>query len=434
MTSNTSNKSILKIIFLTLFIDLIGFSIIFPVFPQIAQYYLANDADNVILQGIFQIIDLWKGFGPHHSFLNSMILFGGIGGSIYSIMQFIFSPIWGRISDRIGRRPVLIMTSFGNILSYLLWFFSGSFTLFFLSRIFAGVMGGNISTATIVVSDITTKENRSRGMAVIGIAFALGFILGPAIGGMLSMGHFSTGILGMKFQHPFGIIALVGALLATYNFMLLVLFLPETHTPNPHHYAHIPLFQRWIPFLRQGLNINVRTINRTYFLYLMIFSGMEFTLTFLSFERFQYKPMQNAYMFIFSGIIIALIQGGVVRRKAASLGEAKLIKVGFISVIIGLLIIALSNTPLFLFLGLFFLSAGSALVIPCMTALVTLFSDDKNQGESVGIFRSYGSFARILGPIVATLLYWNFGSKVAYALGGIMIVAPILLFRKVVQE
>lgn len=431
MTSKHSNKSILKIIFLTLFIDLMGFSIIFPIFPQIAKYYLAHDGGNLILRGIFSLIELWQGFASHGSFLNSMILFGGIGGSIYSLMQFIFSPIWGRLSDRIGRRPVLLMTSLGNVFSYLLWFFSGSFTLFFLSRVLSGVMGGNISTATIVVSDITTKENRSKGMAIIGIAFALGFILGPAIGGILSMGYFAQGAFGMKFQHPFGIIALVGALFATYNFMILFLFLPETYTPSEKKVEKIPLIEKWIPFMRQGLPDSVRVINRTYFFYLMIFSGMEFTLTFLSFERFHYKPMQNAYMFIFSGIVIALIQGGVVRRKAAQVGESKLVKMGLVSVILGLLFIALSKTPLLLFVGLFFLASGSGMIIPCLTALVTLHTDDKEQGESVGIFRSYGSFARILGPIVATVLYWNFGSMVAYGLGGVLIVLPILMFNRI---
>jgi MFS family permease len=267
-------------------------------------------------------------------------------------------------------------------------------------------------------------------MAVIGIAFALGFILGPAIGGILSMSDISSGVLSLlQYKHPFGIIALAGALLSSYNFLLLLLFLPETHTPTQEK-VHIPLLEKWIPFLRKGFSKELVLMNWSYFLYLMTFSGMEFTLTFLSFERFKYGPMQNAYMFIFSGVVIALVQGGIVRRKASLIGEARLVKVGLISVVFGLLFIAMASGQLFLYLGLFFLASGSGLIIPCLTTLVTLHSGAIAQGESVGVFRSFGSFARILGPLLATLLYWNFGSMVAYALGGVLIIIPLLIFRK----
>lgn len=431
MTSEHSNKSIYKIIFLTLFLDLIGFSIIFPVFPQIAKHYLLVDSENILLKAIFSIIKLWSGFGPQGAFVSSMVLFGGIGGSIYSLMQFFFSPIWGSLSDRIGRRPVLLMTSFGAIISYAIWLFSGSFTLFFISRVLSGIMGGNISTATTVISDITDETNRSKGMAFVGIAFALGFICGPALGGALSVIKLGPTFLGIDVQHPFILISAFGVLLSTINFLLLLFYFPETHTPSGK--KEIRLIDRWLPLFSALPHPSIRLINFSYFFYLLIFSGMEFTLTFLSFERFKYGPMQNAYLFIFSGFVMVLIQGGVVRRKAAEIGERKLVSIGLILVSVGLLIISLSSSVWLLYVGLFFLSAGSGLIIPCLTALVTISVDSQQQGKVIGIFRSHGAMARVAGPILATLLFWNFGSGSTYFLGTLMMLVPFVIFKKFIS-
>ena len=430
MTSEHGNKSIYKIIFLTLFFDLIGFSIIFPVFPQIAKHYLLVDADNLLLKAIFSLINYWSGFGPQGSFVSSMVLFGGIGGSIYSLMQFFFSPIWGALSDRVGRRPVLLLTSFGAIISYSIWFFSGSFTLFFISRVISGIMGGNISTATTVISDITDESNRSKGMAFVGIAFALGFIFGPALGGILSTLEVGDAILGIPTYHPFALIALFGILLAFINFVLLLCFFPETHIPTK--MTKIRLVDRWMPLL-SILPKRLRLINYSYFFYLLIFSGMEFTLTFLSFERFKYGPMQNAYLFIFSGFVMVLIQGGIVRRKAASIGESRLVKWGIFFVAIGLLFISFAGVVWLLYIGLLFLSAGSSLIIPCLTALVTINVDKQEQGKIIGIFRSHGAMARVLGPVMATMLFWNFGSLSTYFLGTLLMLIPFIIFKKYIN-
>ena len=180
-------KSTMSIVFLTLFLDLVGFSIIFPLFPSLAKHYLQYDGDNYFLNLIFNSVSSLTAAGGVTDKISGIVLFGGALGALYSFLQFIAAPLWGTISDRIGRKPVLLVSVFGLAVSYLLWFFSGSFTTLIIARFIGGIMGGNISTATAVVADVTTSKNRSKGMALIGIAFAFGFILGPAMGGIFSL-------------------------------------------------------------------------------------------------------------------------------------------------------------------------------------------------------------------------------------------------------
>ncbi|WP_164848394.1 ferrochelatase [Halobacteriovorax sp. HLS] len=426
--SDNAKKS-LKIVFFTLFLDLVGFSIIFPLFPALAKHYISVDGDNFFLTAIFSGIEnltLTGGAGK----LESIVLFGGALGALYSLLQFVAAPIWGTISDRIGRRPVLLVSVFGLALSYLMWFFSGSFTTLILARFIGGIMGGNISTATAVVADVTTKENRSKGMATIGIAFALGFIIGPAMGGIMSMIDLTSYYpqLANYGVNPFSMAAGIAFVLSAFNLYFLYKnfdeSLPEEkrgkiqtseRTFNP-----IALFKP-LPFA--GINIT----NFGHFFFLMAFSGMEFTLTFLAVERLSYSSMDNAYMFIFLGFVIALVQGGFVRRKAGQIGEKKVALLGLILLIPGLLAIGYASSTWLLYVGLFFLATGSSMAIPCLTTLVSLYTPSEQQGHSIGIFRSLGALARVIGPIIASIIYWKFGSSSPYVYGSAFLLIPIAM-------
>jgi MFS family permease len=156
---------------------------------------------------------------------------------------------------------------------------------------------------------------------------------------------------------------------------------------------------------------------------------MEFTLTFLAVERFGYTSMDNAYMFIFIGFWIGMVQGGYVRRKAHQVGEKKMSIQGLFSIIPGLLILAFAQAPWMLYAGLFFLSIGSAMIIPCQTSLVTFYSPKNMQGQSLGIFRSLSSLGRVIGPVYASLLYWKYGSVWAYIIGAVLVFLPILVTK-----
>jgi ferrochelatase len=430
---STETKKTLKIVFLTLFLDLIGFSIIFPLFPEILKHYSTQDPENFFFKSIMGLVSSWTSLsGKTQLGMEDYVLFGGILGALYSFLQFLAAPFWGTLSDRIGRRPVLLFSVAGLALSYLLWFFSGSFTLLVLARLVGGLMGGNISTATAVVADITPQASRSKGMAIIGIAFALGFILGPALGGISSL--FDLRIYFPQLVsyglNPFSAPALLAFCLSVFNFFLILRKFKETLPPEKRGQAStdrsINPFTLFRPLPYPGVHLT----NIGHFLFLTAFSGMEFTLTFLALERLQYRSLENAYMFIFIGFIIAFVQGGVVRRKAHQVGEKKMALMGLFCLIPGLLLIGFAFHSAVLYLGLFFLALGSAMAIPCLTSLISLYSPPEYQGKSIGIFRSLGALARVIGPLTAALLYWRLGSQWAYLLGTGFLLLPILLISR----
>lgn len=416
----------LKIVFLTLFLDLLGFSIIFPLFPALAKYYLTVDSQNIFLRFIFDSI---ASFTTGSTELNgqTLVLFGGALGAIYSLLQFIAAPLWGGLSDRYGRKPILLVSIFGLFISYVLWFFSGSFTLLILARLIGGIMGGNISTATAVVADITSEKNRSKGMAIIGIAFALGFIFGPAIGGILSLYNLLDYYpdLATYGVNPFSLPALVAAFLSLFNLFYLQKKFKETlSVENRGKISHIRSsnpFRLFKPLPYPGLNLT----NFSYFFFLASFSGMEFTLTFFAHEKLGMSSFDNGMMFIYIGFLIALVQGGYVRRKASMVGEKKMALQGLTFLIPGLLIIAFASTKMTLYFGLFFLAVGSAMAIPCLTALASLYAPSHEQGHAIGVFRSLGALARVVGPIFASLMYWKWGASSAYIAGATSLLIPI---------
>lgn len=292
-------------------------------------------------------------------------------------------------------------------------------------------MSGNLSIASAVVSDVTDVKTRSKGMAVIGIAFAFGFVFGPAFGGILSM--YNPIALHPELEaygiNPFSAAAGLAAVLSFINFFTILKYFPETlkkDSQAPHTQRSINPFKLFKPLPIRGVNLT----NLSYFFFIMAFSGMEFTLTFLAVERLGYSSMDNAYMFIFIGFFIAMVQGGYVRRKAHSVGERKMALQGLISIIPGLILLAYAQTTWMLYFGLFFLSIGSAMTIPCLTSLVTFYSPENMQGRSLGIFRSLGSLGRVVGPIYASLVYWKYGSITAYLTGAILIFVPAMIVGK----
>lgn len=423
------SKKTIKLIFLTLFLDLVGFSIIFPMFPALAEYYLTVDQDNYFLKMIFGSLAGFTSIGGIQ--MNGIVLFGGALGALYSVLQFVAAPLWGGLSDRYGRRPILLISLFGLFVSYLMWIFAGSFTLLILARFLGGIMGGNLSVATAVVADVTTQENRSKGMAWVGIAFALGFIVGPALGGLLTsvnpLEHFPEGAaMGIN---PFSYPALLAALLTLINLVSIFFQFEETLQKSNTTNRKASLLALFRPVKVREVNLT----NYSYFLFISAFSGMEFTLTFLAVERLGYTSMDNAYMFIFIGFLIALTQGGFVRRKASAIGEKKVAIFGLVTIIPGLILIAVSQSTASLYGGLFFLSVGSAMTIPTLTALVSIFTPPHEQGQSLGIFRSLGSLGRVVGPIMASLIYWKFGASIPYFLGAACLIFPILILNKVKQ-
>ena len=223
--------SVLGLVFLTVLLDMMGFSVIFPLFPTMLEHYVELEGQASL---IGRLVDALS-WGSADNF-TVVALFGGVLGSIYSLSQFVFAPIWGSLSDRIGRRPTMLITLTGTMFSYVLWFVSGSFVVFVVSRLVGGVMAGNVSTASAAIADSCEGPDRAKGMGILGAGIGLGFVIGPALGGLTaSWNLLSVWPGGAPYGvNPFSGCALIACTLAAVNLLWAVLRFPETRTPAKH--------------------------------------------------------------------------------------------------------------------------------------------------------------------------------------------------------
>jgi MFS family permease len=354
------------VIFLTVFIDLIGFGICLPLLPKYAERYGA--------QG-------WK---------------IGAAMGVYSLMQLVFAPWWGQLSDRIGRRPVLLVSNFGSIVAYGLFGLSAQFvgeTGFWIlvgSRVFAGICGANLSVASAFIADVTTPEKRSKGMGLIGMAFGLGFILGPVLG-------------SQAFKH-FGLAGpgVVAAVICAINFVLGCIILPETRKKDAAPPVRRPRFEQ----IRHVLAMKeVGFLIGIYFLGTFAFTAFESTLPLLLDAKLKFDEEHVGYVFAFCGIMAAMVQGGGIGRLVKSFGERRLIGASLIVVAISLVLMPLANTLATLLGALAVFAIGSGINRAPTMGLISQLSPADEQGTTLGVAQSAGTLARVLGPTVATTLY-----------------------------
>ena len=426
---STKSKSALKSVFITLFLDLVGFSIIFPLFPSMLDYYMKTEGDTGLIGLVVRSLETFTQVAGGPSHIGIIVLFGGVLASLFSLLQFICSPIIGALSDRYGRRPLLLISIAGIALSYGFWFFAGSFSVLVFARILGGLMSGNISTASAVVADVTDIRNRSKGMALIGIAFGLGFIIGPALGGItakIDLTHHWPHWAAYGVN-PFSMPALVALVLSLLNFIYVYRNFEETLPESTQGSDRVKRSINIFTLFKTEEYPGVSKTNLINFIFLTAFSGMEFSLTFLAFDRFQFDPYKNALMFVFIGVTLVLVQGGYVRRKSATIGPKRMTLQGLVILIPGLVCVGLTTSVTLLYIGLFLMALGSAQVIPCLTALASSYAPAHEQGRILGVFRSLGALARGMGPLIACILYWRLGSGISYYIGAGAILLPILL-------
>ncbi len=431
--NQTKDAETLKIVFFTLFLDLVGFSIIFPLFPAILDYYIPeNNAHGpvgllgTIIQPLYQLAEASN--HENAKFITT-VLFGGILGSIYSLLQFIFAPIWGSLSDKHGRKKILLITIGGLAVSYLIWGFAGNFWILILARIIGGIMGGNLSVATSIVADVTTKEKRTSGMALIGVAFGLGFIIGPAIGGILSQFNLLEIIPGLQRfgVNPFSITAFFSLFLAIINLVWVQIRLKESLSISLRTKTKAEPLKIFRLF-SYGTQ-KTKHLNTIYLIYMTAFSGMEFTLTFLAVDRFFFGTLQNGGMFVYIGFILILTQGILVRKIAPFVEETKIASVGLLLGSVAFILLSLANSLFVFFFALSFLALSIGLTSPSMSSLASLFAKENDQGTVLGLFRSAGSFARAIGPLLAAFAYFFFGAAIAYILGALIVGVALMKIK-----
>ena len=360
-------RSPLVVIFTTVFIDLVGFGIVIPVLPFYAEGSRFNATPRTV----------------------------GLLFASYSVMQLIFAPILGRLSDKHGRRPVLLISIIGTGIGFLILGFATTLWMLFVGRILDGITGGNISTAQAYIADITTKEDRAKGMGLIGAAFGLGFVFGPAIGGILS--HWGIAV-------PF----LFAAGLCFANALLLFFTLPETVTPD-HPARFSAAGGRGLTQLIQSLrNPRLSYVLIIYFLFIVAFSIMTTSFSLFTMFRFGYDAQHTGYLFAYVGILAVIVQGGLIGRLVKRFGELPLVILGaflfagslfavpFVGPEAGGLVALLVGGGLF--------SIGNSLSAPSLTSLASKSVGAGEQGSVLGVTQSVASLARAVGPALAAVL------------------------------
>lgn len=425
-----AGRRTLGLVFLTVFMDFVGFSILFPLYPRLLEHYFATEPEGSLLH---TLLGLARGIaGPGHE-VAVAALFGGLLGALFSLLQFLAAPVWGALSDRFGRRRVLLATLSGTALAYALWAFAGAFSVLVLSRVLAGLMAGNISVAQAAAADVTEGRARARAMATVGMGVAAGILCGPALGGVAA--HFGEGVAGrpgaLWALNPFSLAAGAAFLMAALNLLMAWLAFPETLSPERRR-ATPP---RGSVFRLGSLeSADIRRATLVNLCFFSAFAGMESTLTFVTLELFAYTPGKNALMFTFIAVSMGLIQGGIVRRMGHRIGEKRMVIGGLAAGLAAFALIAATRSEPAFYAGLFLFSAAVGLSQPGLAALVSLYSDERTQGFHAGVFRSAGALARAIGPILAAILYFRLGSHAGvYAVGAVATLAPLALALRLRQ-
>lgn len=364
----------LAILFVVVFIDLLGFGMVIPVMPLYAQELGAAKE--------------WIG-----------LTMAG-----YSAMQFVFAPVWGRLSDRVGRRPVLLgsiaMTSVG-FLGYAL---APTFAWLLASRLFAGAATANIAIARAYVADVTPPEGRARGMGVIGAAFGLGFVLGPFLGGVLS--EVSLGAPGFA-----------AAALAAVNGVAAWFVLPE-----PKQRVVRPADSRGrISALAEELSKpGIRRLVAIYLLQVLAFSAMEATFALLARERYALDRRAVNFVFAYLGVVLVIVQGGLIGPLTRRFGEVRLLVAGLALMAFALALLPFGRSLAFLLAVLVPLAGGSGLAQPALTALLSKMSREDDQGGTLGIGESASALGRIVGPEAGTFTYGRIAVAFPYVAAAVV--------------
>ena len=363
----------LGLMFFTVFIDLIGFGIIIPVLPLYAKEF---GADGLTV---------------------------GLLLTSYSLMQFFFAPMWGRLSDRIGRRPVLMISLLCSAIGYSIWGFSNSLAMLFLSRIVAGFGNANLAVAQAYISDVTPEEYRSQGMGMIGAAFGLGFVLGPAIAGISSHFGVHPNTLGF-FAAFFSIVDLI--------FTAIYLKEPENRSQSSHN-----------PFAN-GASFYFQTVtDKRFFLTMFIifistfaFANMETTLVLLTAQYYNFTMTENSYLFTGLGLVMVFIQGFLIRKIGKKYADAPLISIGTALITVGLIMVPITHSLFILCVGLILLASGSGINNPSASSLLSKLAPREHTGGIMGVGQSMSTLGRILGPAVGGYLF-DKGPSAPYWLG-----------------
>lgn len=381
-----SQKFALVTVFLTVFLDIFGFGLIIPLLPFYAKQFGADEA-----------------------------VIGALIAST-SLAQFIFNPIWGRMSDKYGRKPVMLITSLGSVFGYFLFGWANSLAILFLSRILSGVTGATIGVAQSYITDITTSENRSKTLGMLGAAFGLGFVFGPAVTGIMS-----------NFGASHGMPGYFASFLSLINFFMIIAFLPESNKQTKQEMKDQKF--DWDGFKKIMQNKEMIMLFLIQFISMLSISNLFATCALFLEKVFGYTEKENAWVFAYFGICSAIVQGFLVGKLTRKYSEKKLLVISSICMTVGLgLMPYMPNIFLvFVVTGLIFF--GNSVMNPCLTSMISQKTDKNIVGVTLGVSQSLGSFARIFGPLWGGYIFKVAGYQYPYItasfLGAIVVVLSV---------
>ncbi|MCB9303668.1 MAG: MFS transporter [Lewinellaceae bacterium] len=386
------NRTPLLVLFVTIFIDLLGFGLIIPILPIYANEL---GASGVVI---------------------------GLVASSFSLMQFLIAPFWGSLSDRFGRKPILLTSIAITGLAYLLFSQAATLGLLFAARLLAGAGSANISTAQAYISDITPPERRAKSFGIIGAAFGLGFIFGPPVGGYLKT-HYGIESVGYT-----------AATLCAINLLMAWFLLDESLVEKK---TDGPLFRN--PIANFGKALNQGTITSLLLVNLVFitaFSLMTVSVTLMWEEHYDLNEAQVGYTFAFLGVVAAIVQGGLVGWASRIFGDKRLLIYGCILMFVGLT--SLPFVPVHLFiplelLGLVFISLGNGALTPTIASLLSQLASRQEQGRVLGFSQSFSSLGRVIGPFLGGWLY-GIEYHLPYISSGILMVVCLVLASRLVRR
>lgn len=377
--SAPNKKKAFFILFLIVATELIGFGLIIPILPQIAIQ--------------FQVPTYMIGF----------LL------AAYSMAQFVAAPILGGLSDRFGRKRIFIISKIGTCIAYIILAFAGNYWLFLISRLLDGFTGGNISTARAYVADITTPEERPKGMAIIGISFGVGFLLGPALGGFL-----------YGSQYGFMLPALVAGSLSLLALILTIFLFEDVRKPTNTAGGFGLSPEKFKLLLKSPTLLFLCAIQ---LLYMTIFSGFETTFSVFTFKTFNYSEIQNSWLFVYLGVLALFIQGGIVRKVSRFIRQVTV--GGFMLAGLGFLALSVTTeSGLLPVLAVF--SIGIGFLNAYLPSLASNNAPEADQGKLMGVYESMGSLGRIIGPNIAYMTFIPSISFLYIVYGSIMVALTAL--------
>ena len=380
-------------LFLIVVVDLVGFGLVIPLLPFYAVRYGASPQQVTLLL------------------------------ATYSLMQLLTAPLWGRLSDRIGRRPVLVASMAASAVAYLWLGNATALWMLYGARALAGACAGNIAAAQAYIADVTKPAERAKGMGLIGAAFGLGFIIGPALGGFLA-GHDPA---TADVETP----AWVAAALSFIALLGVVWLLPESLPSAERNGAPRRRLHALLGALRRPVLSRLILI---FFLVILAFAGMESTFALWVIAQFGWGPGQVGYVFAYIGVISAILQGGLIGRLTRRFGEEHLLQSGLGLIVGGLLVLPLAHDIPLLGLAMTGLALGMGLMQPSLNSLISRCAGREEQGEVLGVSQSVASLSRVLGPAVAGWFFAEFGRNAAFWWGAAIVAAALLAALKLSRE